>query len=546
MVALRLFSWKWAALLIAVLISTPLFTILSSLPNWNQASWEYLLETDLYKLVWNTIRLGLGVGSITLVVGTSLAWIIVMYEFPGRKILEWSLLLPLAIPGYVIGFVFVAMFEYSGFFPSLLREWFGAGIYIPEIRSYPGVVFVMSCVLYPYVYLFARVAFKEQNTTLLEVARSFGVFPHQIWKVALPLARPSIVAGVSLVLMESLADFGTVAMFSYDTFTTEIYETWFGSFERTAAMQMAGMLMAFSFLLFWLENKTRGKAKYYQTQGTTRKRLFLQVHGWKRGLLIAYPVLVLSVTFIFPVVVLISWAVENFAEAFDERFVEFGLNTLLLGFCGGVTVVAIALVLAYAKRLFPGRLTFLITRFSTMGYALPGTVIAVGALVPLSSLDHLLNDVIEGWGGDAVGLVFTGSIFGVLFALSSRFLTVGFNSVDSSLIKITPSMDMAGRSLGQTSRGVLTKVHLPLIRTSLFTAFILVLVDVMKEMPATLIMRPFGFDTLATWIWQLTSEGMMVEAALPSLAIVAVGLIPISIFIFFEGDNTTKNQRSEL
>jgi len=528
-------SWRVASLALCLVLCIPIFTILYSLLFPSVEIWQHLWDTRLGELIWNTIRLSLGVGMGSFLLGTSLAWFVVMYDFPGKKFFDWALILPLAMPAYVIGFVILTAFEYDGVVANILESLFGITGWYPDIRSWFTVVVVMTLVLYPYVYLLAKTAFREQNITLLEAAQSLGISRRRLfWKVALPMARPSIVAGVSLALMESLADFGTVGVFSYDTFTTAIYEVWFGLFDKVAATQLASLLLLFNFLLFWLEAKTRGQAKYFQTQGTIRTFRPFTVHGGKKILFFLYPATVLSFAFIFPVMILVYWASKYSEDLMTSRYWEFAGNTLLLGIVAGLVIIPMALFLAYGKRLMPGRLSAVATRAASMGYALPGSVIAVGALIPLAWTDHAINDLLISWDMEVVGLILTGSIFGLLFAYSVRFMTVAFNSLDSSLVKITDSMDMAARSLGESQWGVMRRVHLKLIKSGMFTGFILIMVDVMKEMPATLLMRPFGFDTLATWIWQLTSEGLAEEAALPALTIVLTGLIPILLLNRFE------------
>ncbi|MDH5560538.1 MAG: iron ABC transporter permease [Deltaproteobacteria bacterium] len=525
-------SWSGINLFLCLLLSIPLFTIFISIVPPKIEIWSYLFETRLIELLINTFYLTIGVGVGSFLLGTSLAWIVVMYEFPLKKVFDWALILPMAVPAYVIGFVILTAFEYGGIVPGALEYLFGIEGFYPDIRSGLGVIIVMSLVLYPYVYLLARSAFRDQNQSYLDAARSLGVTQKMLFiRVALPLARPSIVAGVSLALMESLADFGTVAIFSFDTFTTAIYEVWFGMYERSAATQLASMLLMFNFIFFWLEYRTRGKAVYYQSSGASRKQKSFRVSLPKKIILFSYPAIILCCSFVFPVAVLIYWALDVWDMQVQSRFFEYAFNSLLLGLLSGLIIIPIALILAYGKRLNPGIISFLTTRISTLGYAIPGSVIAVGVLIPLSWIDYRINDITSYLWDYSPGLILTGSIAAILFAYTVRFMTVGFNSVDSSLLKITTSMDMAAQSLGLSRLGIMKKIHFKLIRSGLLTGFILVFVDVMKEMPATLLMRPFGFDTLATWIWQLTSEAMAKQAALPALIIVAVGLFPVIILI---------------
>jgi iron(III) transport system permease protein len=489
-----------------------------------------LWETQLVELIWNTIILIIGVGFGVLVIGTGLAWMVTMYRFPGRALFEWLLILPLAIPSYVFGFVFLAIFDYSGPVQSWLRGLFGPQVWFPEIYSYGGVTIVMTLVLYPYVYLLARAAFLEQAGATLETARSLGARPIDVfWKVALPLARPSLAAGLAFALMEALADFGTVAIFGYPTFTVAIYKVWFGMFDRGAATELASLLIFFTLGLYLLERTARGRARFYQTEGTVRAARPKRLRGWKGPIASSVAILVVGVAFALPVAQLLVWAAGSIE--YEDRYPEFVLNTLLLGATTAALAIGAAVVVAYGLRLSSQRFVRIFARIANMGYALPGSVIAVGVLVPLAFFDHSLDALLQSTAGISIGLVFTGSMFGLVFAYLVRFLAVGCQTVEASLSKVTPNMDMAGRSLGVSKGGVLWRIHLPLIRGGLSAAAILVFVDVMKEMPATLLLRPFGYDTLAVRVWQLTSESLWEAAALPALTIVVAGILPVMLLV---------------
>ncbi len=522
--------WLVAAGTVALLVATPILVVVSSLVSPSPDIWAHLWETQLVELIWNTLILIIGVGFGVLVMGTGLAWMVTMYRFPGRALFEWLLILPLAIPSYVFGFVFLAIFDYTGPVQSWLRGLFGPQVWFPEIYSYGGVTIVMTLVLYPYVYMLARAAFLEQAGATLEAARSLGARPVAVfWKVVLPLARPSLAAGLAFALMEALADFGTVAIFGYSTFTVAIYKVWFGMFNRGAATELASLLIFFTLGLYLLERTARGRARFYQTEGTVRPAGPKRLRGWKGLLASSVALLVVGVAFALPVVQLLVWAVGS-AE-YEDRYPEFVLNTLMLGATTAVLAIGAAVVVAYGLRLSRRRFVRIFARIANMGYALPGSVIAVGVLVPLAFLDHSLDALLQRSVGLSVGLVFTGSMFGLVFAYLVRFLAVGCQTVEASLVKVTPNMDMAGRSLGVSKGGVLWRIHLPLIRGGLSAAAILVFVDVMKEMPATLLLRPFGYDTLAVRVWQLTSESLWEAAALPALTIVIAGILPVVLLV---------------
>jgi iron(III) transport system permease protein len=516
--------------MVALLVASPLLVVVSSLATPRFDIWAHLWQTQLTELFWNTLKLMLGVGIGVLVLGTGLAWLVVRYRFPGSAILEWLLMLPLAMPSYVIGFVFLATFDYTGPVQSWMRASFGSPLWFPEVKSYGGVTLVMSLVLYPYVYMLARTAFLEQAAGTVEAARSLGAGPLGVfWKVAFPLARPSIIAGISFALMEALADFGTVAIFGYSTFTVAIFRIWFGMFDRLAATQVASLLVLFTFALYLLERASRGRVRFYQTEGTVRPFYPRKLRGWRALVASGIVSLVFAIAFVVPVLQLIVWVVTQ--PSYDERYPEFLLNTLKLGVFTATVAVGASVVVAYGLRLSRSRIIATFAGVASMGYALPGSVIAVGVLGPLSLIDHTLDTLLQNTAGISTGLLLTGSMVGLVFAYLVRFLAVSFQTVEASLVKITPSMDMAARSLGASTGKVLWRIHLPLIRRGLSAALILVFVDVMKEMPATLLLRPFGYDTLAVRVWQFTSESLWESAALPALTIVVAGILPVLILV---------------
>ncbi|MFQ5896790.1 MAG: ABC transporter permease [Candidatus Methylomirabilia bacterium] len=527
---LRHDPWPLAAGLVALFVATPILVVASSLATPAVEIWVHLWETQLAELVWHTLSLMVGVGLGVLILGAGLAWLVTMYRFPGRAAFEWLLILPLAMPAYVIGFVFLAIFDYSSPLQSWLRASFGPEVWFPEIASYGGVTLVMTLVLYPYVYVLARTAFLEQSAGPLEAAQALGAGPLTIIRsVALPLARPSIAAGLAFALMEALSDFGTVAIYGYSTFTVAIYQVWFGMFARGAATQLASLLMLFTVGLYLMERTARGRARFYRTEGRARPAAPKVLRGWKGWAASAVASLVIGVAFVLPVGQLLVWTLRE-AE-FNARYPEFLLTTLALGAITAALAVGAAVVVAYGVRLSRSGLVVLFARVASMGYALPGSVIAVGVLAPLAFFDHALDAALQRTVGISSGLLLTGSMLGLIFAYLVRFLAVSTHTVEASLVKITPNMDMAGRSLGASTRGVLWQIHLPLIRGGLTAAAILVFVDVMKEMPATLLLRPLGYDTLAVRVWQLTSESLWEAAALPALTIVAAGILPVIVLI---------------
>ncbi|HSE93246.1 MAG TPA: iron ABC transporter permease, partial [Methylomirabilota bacterium] len=521
--------WLLAAGLIAALVAAPLAGVLVSLLAPRAEVWGHLLRTQLAELMVNTVLLLLGVGAGTLALGTSLAWLVVAFRFPGRALFESALVLPLAVPAYVIGFAFLGVFDYAGPVQTALRAWLGPGAWLPEPRSYGGVALVMTLVFYPYVYLLARTAFREQGAATLETARSLGMTRGRAFvTLALPMARPALVAGVSLAMMEALADFGTVATLGYRTLTEAVYRVWHGMFDRVAASQLAGLLMLFAFLLLALERALRGRARFVQSQRRGPGIVPVPLAGWRAWTATLACGAVLGLAFVVPVGRLVLWAAETAATSGAlVGFPSLLGNTVWLAGLAAATTTALALALAYATRLRPTPGVRLAAQFAGMGYALPGAVIAVGVLVPVALVDHALAALAEAALGRPAAMVLTGSAVALLFAYVVRFLAVGLQTVDAGLGRIAPNLDNAARSLGAGTAGVVRRVHLPLVRGSLLTAAVLVFVETMKEMPATLLLRPFGLETLAVAVWERTAESMWAEAALPALAIVAAGLLPV-------------------
>jgi iron(III) transport system permease protein len=496
--------------------------------------WAHLWRTQLAELMLNTLALLTGVGLGTLVIGTTLGWLVTGYDFPGRRVFEWALILPLAVPAYVIGFALLGLLDYAGPLQTALRDTLGPDARLPDPRAYWGVVLAMTLVFYPYVYLLARTAFREQGAATLETARTLGRTRWAAFReVSLPMARPSLVAGASLAMMEALADFGTVATFGYRTLTEAVYRVWYGMFERVAAAQIASLLLLFALGLLVLERALRGRARFVQSprrgSGVQRVRL----GGWRALAASAGCGLVLGAAFVVPVGRLLLWA-RQAAAGWRSVVPAFGTvltNTVLLAGSAALVAGALALVLAYAARLHPALPVRAATRLAGMGYALPGSVIAVGVLIPVVHLDHGLAAVTEWLTGRPGRLMLTGSAAALVFAYTVRFLAVGLQTLEASLGKIPPSFDDAARSLGAGTGGTLARIHLPLMRSGLLTALVLVFVETVKEMPATLLLRPFGLDTLAVAVWERTAESQWPEASVPALAIVVAGLLPVFLAI---------------
>ena len=519
-------------LIVAALAALPVASVgLNLFVGGTSATWAHLSATVLPEYIANSVWLCLGVGVGVALVGVTTAWLTAMHDFPGRRVFEWALVLPLAVPAYVMAYVYTDFLQFVGPVQTFLRDTFGwahGDYWFPDIRTLPGAMLMFVCVLYPYVYLLARTAFLERASGMLEAARTLGLGPWRaFFAVSLPLARPAIVAGVALALMETLADYGTVAYFAVNTFTTGIYRAWFSLGDRVAAAQLAAMLLAFVLFLLTMERISRGRARYHNTTGRNRPMAGARLKGLAASLAVLACLLPLLLGFLLPAGLLLKMALTEGDAQFGERFLTLSRNSFVLAGVTAAIGVLLALLLAYGARLSRTTLASGLNRLVGLGYAVPGAVIAVGVLIPVTRLDNWLAGQWLAWFGHNPGLLLTGGIAALIYAYLVRFLAVALHTVESSLGKITPSMDDAARNLGLGQGETLQRVHAPMLRGSLLTAGLLVFVDVMKELPATLVMRPFNFDTLATQAYTLASDERLAEASTAALAIVVVGLLPL-------------------
>lgn len=519
-----------AAVLVALSVIFPLLLLVLSWYQVDTELWAHLFTTQLGRLLSNTVFLLVGVAIWVSLLGVSCAWFTSMCDFPGRRFFEWGLMLPMAIPAYVMGFIFLGLLDFAGPVQTTLRQW-GIGWHLPSIKSGSGVVFVMGLVLYPYVYMLARSAFLQQGMRLWEASRSLGQSGFKtFFRVSLPLSWPALMAGVSLACMESLADFGTVAIFNYDTFTTAIYKSWYGFFSLTTAAQLASILLLFVFSAVWLERKSRGNRKYYQTGNRANKSQRLQLNLVGKCFAFICCGLVFALAFVIPMFQLISWAVIEVAETLDQRYLNFMLNSVLLGVVSAFILLFFSLILAFAARLYSQSWLQNIVRIGNLGYAIPGSVLAVGIMLTFNYLDSWLVALLKPVGLESKQ-VLVGGILTLILAYSVRFMAVAFGPVESSLARIKPSISEAARTLGASQLHMVFRIYLPMLMPGMLTAMLLVLVDVMKEMPATLLLRPFGWDTLAVKIYEFTSEGEWEKAAIPGLALVIVGFLPVLFLV---------------
>lgn len=525
------YGWTLLTATIAAFIALPIVVVLLHVLVPAGEVWAHLWATVLQRYLTNSLGLVLGVGVGVTLMGVGTAWLVVMCRFPGRGLLQWALLLPLAVPTYVIAYAYTDLLQFTGPLQSGLREIFDWGrddYWFPEVRSLGGAIVLMSLVLYPYVYLLSRAAFIEQSVCALEVGRTLGRGPLRLFlTVAVPLARPAIVGGVALALMETLNDFGAVQFFGVDTFTTGIYRTWFGLGEQAAAAQLAAFLLIFVFVLLALERWSRRQAQYFHTSSRYRELPQYQLRPGPAALACLACATPVMFGFLLPAGLLLMMHLREGDPLFGSEFLTYAGNSLILASVAALLAVTLAVLLSYAVRLERNPVSTYATRVAAVGYAIPGSVIAVGVLIPLGWLDARLNLFMSERFGILPGLLFTGTMVALVYAYVVRFLAVSFNAVEASLGKITPSMDAVSRTLGKGAGETLRRVHMPIMRGSLLAAAILVFVDVMKELPATIILRPFDFDTLAVRAHELASDERLAQASTSALTIVAVGIIPV-------------------
>ena len=496
--------------------------------------WSHLVSTVLWVYASNTLWLMLGVGIGTIVIGTSTAWLVTMYQFPGRRVLSWALLLPLAVPGYILAFVITDQLEYAGSVQSALRGIFGwtsaRDYWFPEIRSLGGATIVLSLALYPYVYLLARAAFIEQSFGLFETSRTLGRGPvASFFTIALPLARPAIAVGVALALMETLNEYGTIDFFAVPTLTAGIFDVWLNMDSTTGAAQLASILVAFTLVLVVIERISRRARRYNDT--TTRVQALPEyplstVRGIGALVWCATPVVL---GFVLPACVLGDYATVFYAETLEADYLDYVWNSMMLSVWAAAIAALAGIALAYGVRLSPRRAMRGLAEFATIGYAIPGAVLAVGIMVPLGYFDNAIDAASRALFDIPLGLLVSGTATALVIGYVVRFLALGFRTVDAGLSRITPSIEGAARTLGATPGRALVQVHVPLIRPSAITAALLVFVDTMKELPLTLILRPFNFDTLATFVYQYASDELLEECALGALTIVAAGVLPVIV-----------------
>lgn len=525
-------SWIASGWACALLLVLPVLALLFSALSADGDLFAHLADTVLSTYLANTLLLVLGVVLLSLLFGVPTAWLVAMCQVPGRRALQWALMLPMAMPSYIVAYVYTDLFDYSGSVQAGLRALFGwqspADYWFPAIRSLGGAAWVLALVLFPYVYLLARASFLEQSVSLIHSSRLLGSSPWQSFRrISLPLARPAIMVAVSLVAMETLADFATVHFFAINTLTTAVYDTWLGYGSLATAAKLSCLMLLAVVLLIAFERRSRTRQQVFQKSMGHEPPLRYPLKGGLRWLAGFWCWGLVLVGFALPFAILLDYGVRYFALSWTPEFVRFAGNSLLISTLTALLAMGVALLLGFFRRLDGGIKSLIPLRLAALGYAMPGTVLAIGVLVPLTALDFAINDLAEWLGRQGPGLLLTGTLTAIVFGYLVRFVAIAIGSVESSLGKISPSLDMAARTLGQGAGGMLRRVHLPLVRRGLFAGAMLVFIESMKELPAALLLRPFNFETLATHVYQFVSDEMLERGALGAIVIVLVGLLPL-------------------
>lgn len=527
---LQLNPWAINVLLIVFFVATPLLTLLYFLTEGPSETWYHLQQTVLWDYVSNSFLLMLGVGFLTFVFGVSTAWFVTTCEFPGRKIFEWANILPLAIPTYIVAYTYSGIFNYTGpiqrFFRNVLEVDINPAFL--DILNLRGVMFIMAFVLYPYVYVITRTAFLSQSTTILESSRVLGSSASKtFFKIALPIARPAIVAGISLALMEVLNDYGAVKYYGVSTFTTGIFRAWFSLSDINSAIYLSALLMLFVLVLILMERYQRGRARFDSNVSANKPIRRYHLKGFKLWAVFLACLVPLAFGFIIPVMQLLSWSFDTFSKVVDASFFKIVFNSFYLASLAAIVCVVVATLLIFSVRLNATMFIRLLSKLAVLGYSIPGAVIAVGVMIPALSLDKSLTGMLENLTGASFGLLISGTLILLVFAYLVRYLAVAYNPIDAGFKKVGKNIDEASRSLGVSMTKTLWKIDIPLVKGTMLSGALLVFVDVLKELPLTLILRPFNYDTLATKAFEMASDEMVAESSNAALIIIATGVIPI-------------------
>jgi len=523
-----------SALAIAAMAVAPIVALAVIAFSTRSDVWPHLIANVLPRSAATTVMLMAGVGALTAIVGVAGAWLVSMCRFPGRGMFEWLLLLPLAVPTYVVTYAYVEILDSVGPVQTLIRSLFGfetvRDYWFPDIRTLTGAIVLMGFVLYPYVYLTVRASFLMQSICVLDVSRTLGSSAFgSFFRVALPMARPAIVVGMTLAMMECLNDIGAVQYLGVETLTLSVYATWTNRGDLAGAAQIACVMLLIVLLLIWLERRGRRSQRFHHTTGRMERLPDHRLTGVKAFAAIAVCAVPVLIGFAFPALYLASAAARRFSRDFGPDYLTLTANSVGLALMASALAVFAALVLAYSVRLTRSPLMGGLARVASVGYAVPGTVLAVGILIPLAAFDNAVDGLARSVLGVSTGLLLSGSVAALVYAYAARFLAVSYGAVESGLLRVTPNIDLAARSLGRSPAGALRAVHLPMLRPAITTAALLVFVDSMKELPATLLLRPFNFETLAVHVYTYASQEMVDRGAIAALTIVAAGLLPVAL-----------------
>ncbi|MCS6234462.1 iron ABC transporter permease [Shewanella baltica] len=525
-------SWSLAGYAVATILVLPLVALILQALQPDEAVFGHLMATVLPTYIINSLLLIFWVSLGALLLALPCAWLMARCEFVGRRYLQWALLLPLAMPGYIVAYVYTDLLDYAGPVQRSLRTIFSwsspQDYFFPDIRTLGGAACMLSLVLFPYIYLLARTAFMEQSLSLAHASRIMGCSPWQsFWRLSLPMARPALAVGVALVAMETAADFATVNYFAVPTLTTAVYDTWLGYGNLTAAAKLSAIILLVVFSLIGFERFARRKQQLFQKQSRIQASDLYRLSAVQTAVALSFCATLLLLAFLLPFGILLSYAIGYFEQSWDESFWQLSLNSLSLALITSLICCLIALLLMFVRRISPRPSDALPSRLASTGYALPGTVLAIGVLVPLTMLDFAINDLADLLGLDGPGLILTGSVVALIFAFCVRFVAIAIGSVESSYKRISPSLDMVSLTMGQGPRQLLQRVHLPLLGKGLFAGALLVFIESMKELPAALLLRPIGFENLATYVFQFVSDEKLEHGALAAIVIVLVGLVPL-------------------
>ncbi|GIU22026.1 iron ABC transporter permease [Shewanella schlegeliana] len=525
-------GWSVVGYTLALLIIMPLIALIAQSLLPDEAVFGHLFNTVLPTYISNSLWLMLWVVIGSLIIAVPAAWLVAKCHFPGRRIFQWALLLPLAMPAYVVAYVYTDLLDYAGPVQRSLRAAFGwqtpQDYYFPEVRTLGGAAIMLALVLFPYIYLLARTAFMEQSASLSQATRVMGCGPWKsFWRLSLPMARPALAVGGALVAMETAADFATVSYFAVPTLTTAVYDTWFEYGSLTAAAKLSTIMLLVIFAMVGFERFARRKQKLFQKLSSPGELDIYSLSGAKAFAATAYCAGLLFLAFLLPFIILLQYAYGYFAESWNEEFFEYSFNSLWISLLASAICVVIGIVLMFIRRISPRQADALPSRLASTGYALPGTVLAIGILVPFTQLDFAINDLAEYLGFEGPGLILTGSSFIIVCAFTIRFAAIAIGSIENSYKRISPSLDMAGITMGLKPLGLLRLVHIPLLRKGIFAGLLLVFIECMKELPAALLLRPIGFENLATYVYQFVSDEQLEHGALAAIVIVLVGLIPL-------------------